>query len=390
MSTRALRVAITVGVTAVSAVVAGLADPGGPAPGLIILGGGIVVGELLPLRPPVRGSVPLSFAVFVVLAGQTGLARYAVIVIVAELAASMLVEGAFISRVLRLAARLATATAVIGAVMAIDALVPDDTEVVQLVAALGGAVAALVVGDLLHAVGSRVRVRRGLQRRLPISLTGRSADLIIVSTAVLMTASVEGRDEPGFGLWGLAFCSIPLLMAWYATERLAAARTTYDQSIQTLSVLPEIVGWVPHGRATRVAQLSVEVGEELGLERWELDRLATAALLHELGRVCLDDPSGSAPDAIAGAGVQILSATDELSGAAAILEAELDPETAPVPYATAGAILTVVGAFEDASHGRWPESQAAAEEGLASLRPSYDVRTVRILETVLDSARTRP
>ena len=68
--------------------------------------------------------------------------------------------------------------------------------------------------------------------------------------------------------------------------------------MQALGVAPELVGLVRPGHVERVATLSVSLGNDLGLSEADVDDLETAAWLHHLGAVSLDEPAtGGHPDA---------------------------------------------------------------------------------------------
>ena len=130
------------------------------------------------------------------------------------------------------------------------------------------------------------------------------------------------------GLWGPAVFTIPLLAAWYSYEHLDVIRRTYDQTIRALGAAPELGGMVRDGHAERVAELTVAIGGALGFSRHELDQLETAALLHHLGQVCLDEPDDGRPPepvAVAQAGAAILRGTQLLAPAGDIIAAESLP-----------------------------------------------------------------
>ena len=89
---------------------------------------------------------------------------------------------------------------------------------------------------------------------------------------------------------------------------------TSEQTIVALSVVPEMAGLARDGHAARVAALSVQVGDAMGLRRAELDDLRAAALLHHLGHLCLDAPEVREepiePFEVADKGAEILRQTD--------------------------------------------------------------------------------
>ena len=97
------------------------------------------------------------------------------------------------------------------------------------------------------------------------------------------------------GVWGPLLFAIPLFAAWYSFERIDAMRRTHQQTIEALAMAPEFAGLVPRGHAARVAAVSRSMGMRLGFAPQSLATLETAAWLHHLGAVTLDDPSQGAP-----------------------------------------------------------------------------------------------
>jgi len=244
------------------------------------------------------------------------------------------------------------------------------------------AVAPIVVAEVARMVRDR---------HFGISIHGRMADLALVTSAMLMAVSDQGvHGAGGMGLWGPAVFTIPLLGAWYSYEHLEIIRRTYDQTIRALGAAPELGGLVRVGHAERVAVLTVAIASERGFSRHELDQIETAALLHHLGQVCLDEPEdGRRPEpvAIAEAGATILRGTQLLAPAGDIIATEWMPfreSASSRSSAMSGQILKIASAFDELSEGR-PERAGLALEALYAA-PSYlyDAGVLTSLELVLD------
>ena len=121
--------------------------------------------------------------------------------------------------------------------------------------------------------------------------SARGADVAIVSSGILMAVGYEGIGGNGkLGILGPILFSIPLIAAWYSFELLASTRRSYLQTVGALAAAPELGGLVREGHADRVADMAVAMGRVLVLSPSELEHLETAAQLHHLGAVCLDEP----------------------------------------------------------------------------------------------------
>jgi HD domain len=370
--TTEVRLGIVVALGAIGAAIAQLVDPGGSAVVLVVLAAGIVGGELFVLRPAMRAALPLSYAVILVVLRAGSPAEFMVTVFAAELVAfGLRSEPTVWDRVWVTARRLGAAAAALCVYQLVnDAMHGGDGRWAVLVALSGAGAAEILVDDLLHVVRAR---------RFYLSIRGRSADLALVTSGVLMSVVFKGIDgHTGAGLGGALLLSIPLLAAWYSFERLASIRRTYGQTISALSVVPELAGLVREGHAQRVADLSMRLGADLGLSGLDLEYLRAAALLHHLGHLCLDDPEvrGRAiePSEVTDKGAEILRQTEYLHPAGDLLASD----TASV----GSQILRVASAFDELTAGDPAFNDAAIEALYSGPGYVYDPRVLDALERV--------
>jgi hypothetical protein len=374
---------LAVGATVIALTVK-LVQPESTWVALVMIGGAIAAGELIELRPPMRTALPISFAFMVVLAQRASVGEAAIVLVAAELAA-LVVRSKPTSiggRLVLFAERMAEGMATVLVYQALSDSVRSSSRGRELLVLGVSAVAPIVVAEVARMIR---------ERKFAIPTHGRLADLGLVTSATLMAISDQGvQGKGGMGLWGPAVFTIPLLAAWYSYEHLETIRRTYDQTIRALGAAPEMGGLVREGHAERVAALTVAIAGERGFSRHELDQLETAALLHHLGQVCLDEPEdGRRPEAvaIAEAGATILRSTELLAPAGDIIASEWLPYRANVssrPSVMSGQILKVASAFDELSEGR-PERAGLALEALYSA-PGYlyDGTVLRSLEIVLD------
>ncbi|MBM3671062.1 MAG: hypothetical protein FJW86_02570 [Actinobacteria bacterium] len=355
------------------------------SPDLAVLGAALVASELFELRPTGRAPLPVSFAVAVVLVPASTPTQYALVVGIGYLfAVAIRTEPAGLwDRLLLLAERIAEGYVIRAAYrLVVDATDNAEQRALVLGALAAAAIAPVVVADLVTAVRER--------RVAP--LRSRGADLALVTSAMLMAvgyAGVDGRGRPG--LWGpLLFC-IPLLAAWYSFELLASTRRGFRQTVSALGAAPELGGLVREGHVERVAELAVALGSELEMSNADLEQLETAALLHHLGAVCLDEPAPGEvhdPIEVARSGAMMLRASPALAPAGDIVAAEPSlhrpPGTAAVlPAALEGQILKVASAFDELTEGQDEHAAWAVEALYTGPGYVYDGRVLGALERVL-------
>src|SRR2546426_2804021 len=127
------------------------------------------------------------------------------------------------------------------------------------------------------------------------------------------------------GVWMAGMAAMPLLITRFSFERYAAARRTYHQTIQALGVVPEVAGLAVPGHGERTAVYAGAMADELGLGATDRERVVTAARLHHIGYICVDDPEdpdgACLPSAeIAKVGASILRETIFLRDVARVVE----------------------------------------------------------------------
>src|SRR5205807_8744158 len=116
--------------------------------------------------------------------------------------------------------------------------------------------------------------------------------LSLLCAAALLAVAYR-RD----GVWMALVAVIPLVLTRFAFERYAAAQAAYQQTIKALSIVPEVAGVTPLGHGERSAVYAVALARQLGLNNEAVERVATAARLHHIGYVTLDDPQEAAQHA---------------------------------------------------------------------------------------------
>ena len=258
------------------------------------------------------------------------------------------------------------------------------------VIALAG-IADLAIAAFVRSSGRRVAFGWMLRDEI-----GAGAGLwaAVGATGVLMALAT-----PSMKLYALPIFCVPLLLTQFAFRRYAAIRTTYRQTIRSLSRVAEVGGYVEAGHAHRVSSLAVAVGREMGLTESEISDLEYAALLHDIGQLSLTDPipGGStlvvAPverRRVAELGADVIKTTGVLDRVADIVARQADPyrrhreapdESLPVE----SRIIKAVSAYDDlVGDNLSAEATADALERLRlGMAYEYDPRVVETLTRIV-------
>ncbi|GMR01940.1 MAG: hypothetical protein BMS9Abin20_0264 [Acidimicrobiia bacterium] len=154
-----------------------------------------------------------------------------------------------------------------------------------------------------------------------------------VVVSVFAAGTLFGLTWPVMGLWSLAVAILPYAFSHLAFERYHSTRVTYGQTIRALAQIPEVAELAPRGHATRTADLAVAVAQELGLHPADVVELEYAALMHDVGRITLNEPAilkaGFTNEDIARWGAQIIAEAPHLKYVSSLVEQQHRPYRSP-------------------------------------------------------------
>ncbi len=219
-----------------------------------------------------------------------------------------------------------------------------------------------------------------------------------LTAALSATGALVALAERPLGLLAVPLFLFPLGLTQFAVRRQSAIRRTYGQTIRTLSRMTELGGYTQPGHASRVAELSLAMGHELGMSERDVLDLEYAALLHDIGQVSLTEPIPGGATLLAAPadqrriahdGAEIVRQTGVLDNVAVILEAQTTPyrqvrefgEDLPM----SSRIIKVCNAFDDMAGGSPTAARrsAAMERIHLGLGYEYDPHVVDALVRVL-------
>jgi hypothetical protein len=303
---------------------------------------------LLDVHPPQGGSLPLGYAVLIALAFLLPGGDYLLVVLFSVLLSLPVLhrrkgESAAGATALRWLVAALAAGVTTHLVQAIG-LGGDHNTRIFVCVVLGGV--AFLTADLLTArFASASREQRvSASAAWPVYLTVLSAAALLA----LAQRFQHGGSEGNVWMAAIAFC--PLLISRFSFERYAQASATYRQTIQALSIVPEVAGLSRPGHAERTATYAAALADELGLPGEDRDRVITAARLHRIGYICLDGDEEEAPETVdprrvARVGAEMLRQTPFLQPVADLVE---EVEVESLEGGTLGAtIVRIASRFDD-------------------------------------------
>jgi HD domain len=220
-----------------------------------------------------------------------------------------------------------------------------------------------------------------------------------LTAALSATGALVALAERPLGILAVPLFLFPLALTQFAVRRQIAIRQTYGQTIRTLSQLTEFGGYTQSGHASRVAELSMVMGRQLGMSERDVLDLEYAALLHDIGQVALVEPIPGGATVLAAPADQrriardsaeIVRQTGVLDNVAVILEAQTTPyrqvRELGEPLPMSSRIIKVCNAYDDlAGENPDPARHTMAMERIhLGLGYEYDPHVVDALASILE------
>lgn len=214
-----------------------------------------------------------------------------------------------------------------------------------------------------------------------------------VYLSLVAAGALFGIAFETIGWWALLLAALPYAFSHGAFSRYVDARNTYAQTMRSLARIPEVAGHSHAGHAARTAELAVGVAAELGLRPRDVDTVEYAALLHDIGRISLNEPSvlrmGFTDADIAKWGSEIVGETSYLAEVSDVVLRQHEPYRNPgvesnVDVPIAAKIVKVASAYDESTHelGFSPlESMEKLHRGSVY---DYDPEVVAVLRRLLE------
>jgi hypothetical protein len=378
-------------------------------PTALVFGALIAFGELLRLHmpgnreaSPIATAGALGYALLIQIGGRPAGATAQQVVAVAAIG---MIIGALphlaVGRPARLegmAARLLAVACVAGV---FRPLVADTAITRHWWAELPVMVSLVALAWFAEAVIAALIRADALRGRFGVTLLDELRVQLPLGVAVGASALLIAFAAEAMGLASVAVFAAPLMVTQVALRRYAGIRATYLQTVRALSRVTEIGGYVEPGHSTRVSELAVAVGRELGMPEPALLELEYAALMHDIGQLSLRDPipggatvlvAGEEQRRIAEYGAEVIHQARVLDSVAEIVRRQSDPCRSVVrgqEPPLSSRIIRAANAFDDlVGSSAEPGRAAAAVDRLRlDTASEYDSQVVEAIHSVLKHER---
>lgn len=265
-------------------------------------------------------------------------------------------------------------------------LAGDWGDLVPFALALAAWIAVEVFLRAMLVVGKRELSRSYLARALIHDLN--------VFLGLALTGGLFGELWPVIQWWALPIALLPYSFAHLAFQRFQETKVTYKQTIRALARIPEVSGLGVDGHADRTTDLAATIAKEIGLGPVEVEDVEYAGLMHDIGRVSLNEPNivrhGYTDDDIARWSSEIIAESPYLSRVATHVRHQYeayrkpgeqsDPEVSDVSR-----IVKVAAAYDWQVHLEGLSPLQALEVLHAGAAYDYDPEVVASLRRILES-----
>jgi putative nucleotidyltransferase with HDIG domain len=159
----------------------------------------------------------------------------------------------------------------------------DPLGILAQIAATGSAFA--IVNNGLSMLANSLKTGTALSRVWALSLSNVAIGL--VSQVPLGWLMSEVADK--VGQWAAVLFMVPLLLARYSFSRYTETRDLFYGTVQALSQAIDAKDGFTRGHADRVSRIAGAIARELGIAEREIEQIELAGLLHDIGKIGIED-----------------------------------------------------------------------------------------------------
>ena len=142
-----------------------------------------------------------------------------------------------------------------------------------------------LVNQIVASAAASLRTHTAFRRVWTASFRQVWTGLIALVPMGWLMAEVAGK----VGLWAGGLFMVPLLLARYSFSKYAETRDMFFGTVSALSQAIDAKDGFTRGHADRVSRIAGAVAREMGLREGEIEQIELAALLHDIGKIGVED-----------------------------------------------------------------------------------------------------
>jgi NACalpha-BTF3-like transcription factor len=213
-----------------------------------------------------------------------------------------------------------------------------------------------------------------------------------VFVGLALTGALFGELWAPLAWWALPIALLPYSFAHSAFRRFQQTKATYKQTIRALARIPEVSGLGVDGHADRTTALAASIAKEMGVGPTTVEEVEYAALMHDIGRVSLNEPQvlrmGYTNDDIARWSAEIIAESPFLEKVAEDVRYQYEPYRKPgeqddPAISMVSRIIKVAAAYDWKLHQEGSSPLQALESLHAGAAYEYDPEVVASLRRLL-------
>jgi HD-GYP domain-containing protein (c-di-GMP phosphodiesterase class II) len=142
-----------------------------------------------------------------------------------------------------------------------------------------------LVNQIIASAAASLRTTTPFRRVWTASFRQVWTGLVALVPMGWLMAEVAGK----VGLWAGGLFMVPLLLARYSFSKYAETRDLFFGSVSALSQAIDAKDGFTRGHADRVSRIAGAVARDMGLSEREIEQIELAALLHDIGKIGVED-----------------------------------------------------------------------------------------------------
>lgn len=217
-----------------------------------------------------------------------------------------------------------------------------------------------------------------------------------VFMGLTLTGALFGELFPPLRWWALPIALLPYSFAHTAFARFQETKTTYKQTIRALARIPEVSGLGIDGHADRTTEVAAAIAKEMGLGPVQVEHIEFAGLMHDIGRVSLNEPQilkmGFTDDDIARWSAEIIAEAPYLDRVANDVRNQYEPfrrpgEDTDPEISIISRVIKVAAAYDWQIHQKGRSPLQALEHLHAGTAYEFDPQVVASLRRLLTTRK---